>query len=115
MTEQITGDALRGHLETMILSVLEQGQAHGFEVLRRLDEAGSGLLKLKEGSVYPALYRLEKGGLVTAEWEGKEVKRRGPRRRIYRLTRKGRRRLEGGRQEWRQFVQVVGAIVGATA
>ena len=115
MSESISGDALRGHLETMILSVLEVGRAHGFEVLRRLDAAGSGLLKLKEGSVYPALYRLEKAGLVTAEWEGKEVQRRGPRRRIYRLTRKGRKRLQGGRQEWQQFVQVVGAVVGATA
>ena len=114
MNSSISGDALRGHLETMILSMLEQGDAHGFEVLRRLDDAGSGLLKLREGSVYPALYRLEQSGLVTAEWEGKEVPRRGPRRRVYRLTRKGRRQLAGGRQQWRQFVQVVGAVMGAT-
>ena len=99
----------------MVLSVLEQGDAHGFEVLRRLDEAGSGVLKLKEGSVYPALYRLEEAGLVSARWEGREVKRRGPRRRIYRLTGKGRKRLEGGRLEWRQFVKIVGGVVGATA
>ena len=115
MQEPISGDALRGHLETMILSVLEQGDAHGFEVLRRLEGAGSGLLKLKEGSVYPALYRLEEAGYVSARWEGPEVKRRGPRRRIYRLTRKGQKRLQGGRVEWRQCVEVVGTVVGATA
>ena len=55
--ESIHGDKLRGHLETMVLSTLEQGEAHGLEILRRLEEAGCGLLRLKEGSLYPALYR----------------------------------------------------------
>src|SRR3984893_6330918 len=51
--EAINGDKLRGHLETMVLSLLEQGEAHGLEILRRLEEAGCGLLRLKEGSLYP--------------------------------------------------------------
>ena len=54
--KSIGGDKLRGHLETIVLSVLERGEAHGLEVLRRLEEAGCGLLHLKEGSLYPALY-----------------------------------------------------------
>ena len=113
----IQGDTLRGHLETLILSSLRRGEAHGFEILKRLEQAGSGALRLKEGSLYPALYRLEAAGLVKAVWERApapgEAARRGPRRRIYRLTAKGGRRLEEARGEWDLFVRVVGGILGA--
>src|SRR2546423_330174 len=80
---------LRGHLETMILSALERSEAHGLEILRRLEEAGCGLLRLKEGSLYPALYRLEEATKIEAAWEEQGHGRRGARRRIYRLTRLG--------------------------
>jgi len=113
--EPISGDALRGHLETMALASLEKGEAHGFEILRRLTEAGSGALRLKEGSLYPALYRLEKAGLIASSWEDESAPRRGPRKRVYRLTKQGVRRLAAGRAEWHQFVQVVGTILGAPA
>src|SRR5262245_6989973 len=111
----IHGDQLRGHLETMVLSTLERGEAHGLEILRRLDEAGCGLLQLKEGSLYPALYRLEAAGEVKATWEDDAQGRRGARRRLYRLTAKGRRKLDAGRAEWKQFVRVLGGILGAPA
>ncbi len=111
----INGNSLRGHLETMVLSSLEQSDAHGFEILRRLEKAGCGALKMKEGSLYPALYRLEKSGLIKSRWEKCETNRPGPRRRIYKLTSKGKRRLQQGREEWVQFVSVVGQIVGAPA
>ncbi|HSZ55823.1 MAG TPA: helix-turn-helix transcriptional regulator [Tepidisphaeraceae bacterium] len=111
----INGDALRGHLEAMVLSALRRGDAHGFEILKRLEEAGSGALKLKEGSLYPALYRLEGAGMIKGEWESNQTPRRGPRRRVYRLTAKGRRRLDDARAEFRQFAQVVGQILGVTA
>jgi DNA-binding PadR family transcriptional regulator len=113
--EPISGDALRGHLETMALASLEKGEAHGFEILRRLTEAGSGALKLKEGSLYPALYRLEQAGLITSAWEDESAPRRGPRKRVYCLTKQGVKRLMAGRAEWYQFVQVVGTILGAPA
>jgi DNA-binding PadR family transcriptional regulator len=113
--DAIHGDKLRGHLETMVLSTLERGEAHGLEVLRRLEEAGCGLLRLKEGSLYPALYRLEEAGKVEAEWETDLHGRRGARRRIYRLTPKGTRELQRGRAEWHQFVTILGRIVGAPA
>jgi DNA-binding PadR family transcriptional regulator len=99
----------------MILSTLEQGEAHGLEILRRLDEAGCGLLRLKEGSLYPALYRLEAAGEVKAVWEPAPHGRRGARRRIYQLTTKGQRQLDAGRVEWQQFVRVLGGILGAPA
>src|SRR5262249_62399919 len=82
--EVIHGDKLRGHLATMVLSTLEQGEAHGLEILRRLEAAGCGLLRLKEGSLYPALYRLEAEGAVKAVWGAEPHGRRGARRRIHR-------------------------------
>jgi DNA-binding PadR family transcriptional regulator len=113
--EPIRGDALRGHLENLILSALERGEAHGFEIWKRLETAGSGALQLKEGSLYPALYRLEAAGLVRAAWESGASERRGPRRRVYHLTRKGTRRLDEARAEWQQFVVVIGGILGGLA
>jgi DNA-binding PadR family transcriptional regulator len=110
----IDGDKLRGHLENLVLATLRRGDAHGFEILKRLEAAGSGMLSLKEGSLYPALYRLEAEGLVKAAWEDGDNARRGPRRRIYRLTAKGAKRLEHSRAEWDLFVQVIGGIMGAT-
>jgi DNA-binding PadR family transcriptional regulator len=113
--QPINGDMLRGHLETMVLSVLERGKAHGLEILKRLEDAGSGVLRLKEGSLYPALYRLEAAGKIKAVWEDKPHGRRGARRRIYRITPKGKRELARGRTEFASFIQVVGGIVGAPA
>jgi PadR family transcriptional regulator, regulatory protein PadR len=112
--ESINGDLLRGHLQTLILSALRKGDAHGFELLKRLEQAGSGALELKEGSLYPALYKLEAAGLVKGAWETSDTPRRGPRRRVYRLTAKGGRRLEEARGEFQQFVSVIGGILGAT-
>jgi DNA-binding PadR family transcriptional regulator len=111
--ESIDGDKLRGHLETLVLSTLERDEAHGLEILRRLEEAGCGLLRLKEGSLYPALYRLEAAGKVAAVWEAGPHGRRGARRRIYRLTARGKRALGKGRVEWQEFVRVLGGILGA--
>ena len=99
----------------MVLSALENGAAHGFEIWRRLEEAGCGALQIKEGSLYPALYRLEAAGEVKAAWETEPHGRRGARRRIYTLTAKGQRKLDAGRVEWQQFVRVLGGILGAPA
>jgi len=94
---------------------LEEGEAHGLEILRRLEAAGCGLLRLKEGSLYPALYRLEEAGEIKAVWEAKPHGRRGARRRIYTLTAKGQHKLDAGRADWRQFVRILGGILGAPA
>src|SRR5438552_16603012 len=99
--QAIDGDKLRGHLEMLILATLEKGEAHGLEILRRLEAGGCGLLKLKEGSLYPALYRLEAAGAIAGVWEKPQRGRRGARRRIYRLTSRGSRQLQRGRGEWK--------------
>ena len=72
-------------------------------------------MRLKEGSLYPALYRLETSGEVQAVWEKEQHGRRGARRRIYKLTAKGGRKLQQGRGEWQTFVETLGAILGAPA
>ncbi|HWB13249.1 MAG TPA: helix-turn-helix transcriptional regulator [Pirellulales bacterium] len=113
--QRIERDALRGHLEAMVLASLDRGEGHGFELMRRLEALGSGALTLKEGTLYPVLYRLEEAGLVRGEWENDSQGRRGPRRRIYRLTAKGRRELARRREDWSHFVAVVGRILGAPA
>lgn len=111
--EPISGDALRGHLETLALSALERGDAHGLEIIRRITDAGGGAVALKEGSLYPALYRLEAAGLIRSTWEETPAGQRGPKRRVYQITRRGTKRLADGRAEWRHFVHVVGGILGA--
>jgi PadR family transcriptional regulator PadR len=112
--QRIEGDALRGHLENLILAVLERSEAHGLEVLRRLEAAGCGALALKEGTLYPALYRMEESGLIKAEWEDNTQRTRGPRRRIYRLSPKGKKKLAKSREQFQEFVTVIGGILGAT-
>ncbi len=113
--DAISGDQLRGHLETLILAVLEQGDAHGLEILHRLERDGCGLLKLKEGSLYPALYRLEAAGAVAADWEKESRGRRGAPRRIYRLTGKGGKKLQQGRDDWQTFAATLGSILRVPA
>lgn len=110
----IRGDQLRGHLDTMILATLEHGAAHGLGVIQRLDAAGCGLLKLREGSLYPALYRLEAAGLVASSEQAVPAGQKGAPRRMYRLTRKGQRALATGRQQWQEFAGVISHILGVS-
>ncbi len=112
---RIGGNTLRGHLETMVLSILTRGDAHGFDILRQLEQAGCGALHLKEGTLYPVLYRLERAGLIKGKWETAAAGRRGPRRRIYKHIGTGRRDLTKRRKQWRQFVDIIGGIVEAPA
>ncbi len=108
----ITGDQLRGHLDTMILATLAGGDAHGLGILQRLEAAGCGLLTLKEGSLYPALYRLEAAGLVTSKEQAVPAGQKGAPRRMYRLTRTGKKSLNEGRQQFQEFVSVLSRILG---
>ncbi len=109
--EKIQKDKLRGHLDGLVLSVLEQGDGHGYEILQRLRTLSEDALQLKEGSLYPALYRLEKDAQIKAKWESGTSKRPGPRRRIYSITTKGKRTLTKQREEWQTFRSVIGRIM----
>jgi DNA-binding PadR family transcriptional regulator len=86
----------RGHVDLLVLAVLRTGPAHGYGIAETLRGRSAGVFDLADGTLYPALYRLERGGLVASRWE--EVG--GRRRRVYRLTRRGERALERRRGEW---------------
>jgi len=107
----IDGNSLRGHLESLILAVLEREAAHGFEIMKQLDEEGRGALSLKEATIYPILYRLEKAKHVRGAWDTDTTSSRGPRRRIYHITPKGRRELTKRRKYWAHFVSTVGRMI----
>jgi PadR family transcriptional regulator, regulatory protein PadR len=100
-------ESLKGHLDALILAVLSDGPLHGYAVIEKLKRRSEGALDLPEGTVYPALHRLEAGGLLSSEWSDGE----GRRRRIYELTRRGRGELGTRRSEWRQFARAVEAVL----
>jgi PadR family transcriptional regulator PadR len=104
-------DLLRGHLDGLLLAVLAEAPGHGYELSRRLTERSGGELGVPEGSLYPALQRLERGGLVESSWSVAE----GRRRRIYRLTSAGRRATKESRRQWRTFSTAVDRVLGPAA
>jgi DNA-binding PadR family transcriptional regulator len=99
-------DAIRGHLDGLVLAVLVSGPAHGYALIELLRERSGGFFELPEGSVYPALHRLERAGLVESGWS----EAGGRRRRVYELTARGRRAVTQRRREWRSFVAAADAI-----
>jgi len=100
-------ESLKGHLDALLLAVLSRGPLHGYAVIEELGQRSDGELALPEGTVYPALHRLEAAGLLTSTWSTAE----GRRRRVYELTRRGRRELDARRGEWRAFVGAVEAVM----
>jgi DNA-binding PadR family transcriptional regulator len=100
-------ESLKGHLDGLILAVLAEGPLPGYAVIDRLKLRSDGTFELPEGTVYPALHRLEAGGLLSSEWSAGE----GRRRRVYELTRRGRRELGERRTEWQRFARAVEAVM----
>jgi len=98
---------LKGHLDVLLLAALEDGPRHGYAVKEALREGSGGRFDLPTGTVYPALHRLEDAGLITGTWSVAE----GRRRRTYRLTANGRRRLAGERVNWREFAATVSTLL----
>jgi len=105
----VNGDLLRGALEPVVLEVIAAGSSYGYEIARAIQTASQGELLAQEGTLYPALHRLEKRGFLRAEWM---LSPEGRQRKHYRLTSAGRRRLEKLRSEWASFSQVVSRILG---
>lgn len=99
---------LHGTLDTLILKTLSYGPRHGYAIARWLEESTGAAITIEEGSLYPALYRLEKKGLLRAEWGVSELERRA---KFYRLTERGRAHLEAETAEWERFAQAVAAVL----
>src|ERR1700761_1201637 len=100
-------ETLKGHLDALILAVVASGPLHGYAIIEELKRRSGGDLSLPEGTVYPALHRLEAAGLLSSAWSEGE----GRRRRVYALPRRGERELGARRGEWRDFVRVVEAVL----
>ena len=100
---------LRGTLDLLLLQALSGGPLHGYAIARHIELETDDALSVEEGSLYPALHRLEDRGLVSARWTTEN----GRRQRVYAVTRAGRKRLAGHRQDWYAFVRAVNRMVGA--
>ena len=96
-------EALKGHLDLLLLAVLEKGPAHGYALIESLRARSGGTFDLPEGTVYPALHRLEKDGLISSTWSEDS----GRRRRVYQLTPRGIEALSRRRAEWGQFSRAI--------
>ncbi len=101
-------ERLKGHLDLLLLSVLAAGPGHGYAIISALRDRSEGTFDLPEGTVYPALHRLEDAGLLASSWADVN----GRRRRSYGLTDKGAAALAAERTEWRRFAVGVQAVVG---
>lgn len=99
-------EALKGHLDAVLLAVLAAGPLHGYAIIERLKQRSGGALALPEGTVYPALHRLEAAGLLSSSWSDGSR-----RRRVYRVTRRGQRELAARRGEWRAFATTIEAVL----
>ena len=100
-------ESLKGHLDALVLATFGDGPAHGYAVIEELRRRSEGAFDLAEGTVYPVLHRLEADGLLASSWS----EAAGRRRRVYRLTRNGRRALARRREEWSSFVRAVDAVL----
>jgi PadR family transcriptional regulator, regulatory protein PadR len=104
-------DLMQGTLELLILNTLARESMHGYGIVQRIHEAAENLLKVEDGSLYPALYRMEERGWIKSEWGLSENNRRA---RFYKLTRKGQKRLEAERANWNRISNAVTKILQAT-
>jgi DNA-binding PadR family transcriptional regulator len=99
----------RGALRALVLAILAEGDLHGYALARRLEERARGTLKIREGSLYPALHELELEGAVEATWTRAPD---GRRRRVYSLTSAGKRTAKGARAEWLAIADLLQSLLG---
>ena len=97
-----------GTTATLILSVLKNDDAHGYEIVRKVNALSNGALEWQEGTIYPALHRLEKTGLIIGRWKRAS---NGKRRRVYDITDDGRRTLDAQKKEWSAYTKAVGQVL----
>ncbi|HVI66212.1 MAG TPA: helix-turn-helix transcriptional regulator [Bradyrhizobium sp.] len=104
------GEMLKGHLDMIVLAALAGAPAHGYAIIQEIRRRSGGAFDLPEGTIYPALRRLEKAGLLASRWV---VAESGRKRRVYTLTRRGRLALADHRAVWQRFIDAVGGLFGS--
>jgi transcriptional regulator len=102
------GEMLKGHLDMIVLAALAARPAHGYAVIEKIKRRSKQAFDLPEGTIYPALHRLEQAGLLSSRWVTAES---GRRRRVYALTRRGEQALAGHRAVWRRFSDAMGGLL----
>lgn len=103
------GVLIQGTLDMLILRTLEQGAGHGHDIARHIHQTSREVLRLEHGSLYPALHRLERQGLLTAKWERHEERKREFK--YYRLTAAGRRRLRAETSRWQELADAIARVM----
>ena len=103
------GDILQGTLDMLILGTLVMGPAHGHTIAQAIERTSENALEVEQGSLYPALHRLEDRGWVSSEWGVSENNRKA---KFYRLTNKGRKELTAAAGRWRRMTRAIGLILG---
>jgi transcriptional regulator len=111
MTLRQQTDALRGSLDLLVLKTLSLEPMHGWGISQRVQQMSNGILEVNQGSLYPALQRLEKAGLITSDWATTDNNRQA---RYYRLTGSGRRALRVELESWRRFASGLEAVLRTT-
>ncbi|HVT41306.1 MAG TPA: PadR family transcriptional regulator [Gemmatimonadaceae bacterium] len=111
MAEQQRDDVLQGTLDMLVLKALQLGSMHGWGITERLEQGSGSVLRIGQGSLYPALYRLERQGYITSHWNVTENNRRG---RYYALTKSGRQRLAGEREQWVRMSRAINLVLRMT-
>ena len=101
-------DLVQGTLDLLLLKILALEPRHGWAISQRLKQVSSDELQVSEGSLYPALHKLEMAGLITAEWKISELGRRA---KVYSLTKAGRRRLEQETEQWRRLSAAISRVL----
>lgn len=104
-------DLLQGTLDMLILKAVSLGPLHGYGVLLRIQQISGEQLQIQQGSLYPALYRLEHQGLITSEWGESDNNRKA---KFYRLTAAGKRQFQSETEKWNQMASVIAGILRAT-
>jgi DNA-binding PadR family transcriptional regulator len=102
-------EMLKGHLDAIVLAALEAGPAHGYAIIDTIKNRSGSTFDLPEGTVYPALHRLEQAGLLSSTWTTPAA---GRRRRVYSLTKGGAAALASRRKAWNRFAQAVDSFLG---
>jgi PadR family transcriptional regulator len=102
-------DLPQGTLDLLILKIAALGPVHGYAIAQRLEQVSRGVVQVPEGSLYPALHRLENRGLLTADWKETDTGREA---KFYRLTAKGRKQLETEAASWRRLIDAIALILG---
>jgi PadR family transcriptional regulator PadR len=109
MVAAMEGEMLKGHLDMIVLAALSSGPAHGYAVIQEIQRRSGGAFELPEGTIYPALHRLEQAGLLSSHWTTADS---GRQRRVYSLTKRGTRAFSDQRVVWQRFTDAISGLLG---